>query len=156
MTVNERLLLRQLAVEGKNDQYIRENFRRIQEFMDALETSGATNISNVINNLVDPVWEKINDAVGAGATKAVDVIPVSSFNRVTYMCVVKDTGTNITKTFNIQVRYENGAVNDTVYSREGIGIDYAVGAILNGGNMELTVTNNEANNITISLGRLVQ
>lgn len=62
MTKKTDLLLRQLEQKSTNDQYVRENFRRIQEYMRDNEATGdtlVTQINNIVSGATTPDTAKL-------------------------------------------------------------------------------------------------
>lgn len=154
------LLLQQLQTKYPNDTYVRENFRRIQDFIDKGEfgTGGGDEITNITNNFttVNGIWEEVTDTVSASSSKVVDTVALADFSAIEYKVTLFNTANNKTKKFTLDVVYENSAVSDTLYAKRGSALNYGIAAAINGSNMEITVTNNEAYDLEVSLGRLIQ
>ena len=150
------LLLQQLEIASKNDPYIRENFRRIQDYFDQNNLgSGTTTINNTTIQGTS-LWKDVNDTVPASSTKVVDSIPVANFVNLDYKCTVFNQPNSVTKAFDLKVIYDGSILKDVLFGKVGSIINYDINVNLNAGNMEISITNNESYDLDVSLGRLIQ
>lgn len=100
-------------------------------------------------------WVKFSDHVTNGTTKAIDTIALSDFNGASYEITVYNRTQSVARTFKITINNANGALKDIVSGRIGTPIDYKIDAIVNAGNMELELTNNELYGLDVSVARLI-
>lgn len=150
------LLLQQLEIASKNDPYVRENFRRIQDYFDQNDLGGSTVINNNTTIQGQSLWKDVTDTVPASSTKVVDTVPVASFVNLDYKCTVFSQANSVTKAFDLKVIYDGSALKDILFGKVGSIINYDINVNLNAGNMEISITNNELFDLDVSLGRLTQ
>jgi len=149
--VSIKLLLKEIR-----DPYIRENFKRILKELETLDTSGGGNTINNITNITNlGLWTEINDVVSGSSSKVVDSIALGDFHTVKYKFSVYNDTESKTKTFEMTVNKEGTALKDSISNRLGSSFNMALTANVNSGNMELTLFNNEAYNLTVSAAKLV-
>ena len=79
---------------------------------------------------------------------------MDDFNSSTYFISVVDNTGNTVTTFKMSVKSDGSTLKDSVYDKLSGGIDYAISAVINAGNMELQFTNNELNDLSVTYGRL--
>ena len=113
---------------------------------DLLQYDSATN--KWIN--VAPIWEEFEGTVTNGTTGTLDTIDVNNFSIVKYIVSIDDTTNNKTTILEMMVRNINGSISDTVYGKLSGGIDYAINAINDSGNLKLQLQNNESVDLTIT------
>jgi len=52
------------------------------------------------------------------------------------------------------VKNDGSGLTDTVYDKINGGVDYTIGAVINVSDMELRLTNNEANSLDVTIVRV--
>jgi hypothetical protein len=98
------------------------------------------------------IKKKANVEIGASLL-VVDSLPLDQFCALDYFLCFKKDGLNSTKAFKVLVRKTETNVEDSVYSRNGTGIDVDFFVNVNGSNVELQVTNNEAVAVELTFAR---
>lgn len=99
-------------------------------------------------------WSTISDTVAASSTRVVDTISLSNFNSSIYEITIYNTTQSVARTFKLVVNNANGALKDQLTNKVGSSINYDIDAISSGGNFELTITNNESYNLSVSIAKL--
>lgn len=140
------------------DTYIREAFRRIRILLQELDTASDNSTSsgdvlNIINSV--SVWKKITTNANASSSTIVDQVAITDFSTIKYIIDIQDTINNKTRSMEMIINNENGSIKESVFGRIGSGIDFSISPVNNSGTMELTITNNEVNGLSVSLARLV-
>lgn len=148
----------ELLIAELKDPYIRENFRRLKQILkdldSRLEDTGSS--GDIINNLLAvSTWQKISANVATATTAPINEISINDFKTLKYIVSLRDEVDNKTSTFEITIKNENGSLNDTVFAKISGGIDYNVNAVNNSGVMELNITNNTLNTLSIVMARLI-
>lgn len=139
------------------DTYIRESLRRIRVALQDLDSrtdssTSSGDVTNIINSL--SVWKKINTNANASTTTIVDQVAVTDFGTLEYTISIEDTVNNKTRSMKMMINNENGSLKDTILGRIGTGIDFSIEPVNNAGTMELRITNNEVNGLSVNMARL--
>ncbi len=95
------------------------------------------------------------DTILAGATKAVDAIPLSAFSALEYFVNTKSSSPDQRKFLKVLVQKTDMNVETQVYARNGDPLNIEVDAFVNGGNAELRLKNNEAFTIELAATRII-
>lgn len=103
---------------------------------------------------VNPTWSVIPNNAGASSTTILDQINISNFIVAKYIVAIRDDTNNNTVSFELTVNNNNGTLKDSISSRLGSGINYAISADNNAGTMEINLINNETNIVTVNMARL--
>lgn len=99
-------------------------------------------------------WTLLNNTISASSNLTFDTIALTSFKHAEYIITYEDTVTNAVKSFHLGVVNDNGSLKDSVTHKKGSNIDVDVDADVNAGNFELNFTNNESNDVTISVAKI--
>lgn len=97
---------------------------------------------------------KISDTVAASSVKIIDTISTSTTKSVKWFLTVTNTNTNDRQTSEVLAQHRNGS--SPSYNRFGLigdSIDLSVDVLINASNLELEITNNETDDISISARR---
>jgi hypothetical protein len=95
------------------------------------------------------------DTILAGATKAVDAIPLSAFSALEYFVNTKSTVPDQRKFLKVLVKRTETDVETQVYARNGDPLNIELEAFVNGSNAELRLKNNEAFTIELAATRII-
>lgn len=147
-----------LLLKEINDPYVQENFYRLKLYLQRLQTGG-TGGTTIINqggggNAVDSVWEKINKTAPAGSTIVADSNSLSSFRQLEYIINYRNTVTLREKGLKVTVVKDDTVINEQVYARTGAPLSVGLNMVINGGNVELQIENNELNAVNVSFAKL--
>ena len=148
-----------LQLKEIRDPYIRENFKRLLKGLDDVGDAGnVTNITNIVNNILSgsAVWTKFTDVVTLSSSKVIDSIVLANFNAVKYIITLYNTAQGESRYFEMVVVNQGGTLKDSVVAKLGSSLNYSINTTVNAGSMELTLFNNEAFNLDVSIGRLIQ
>jgi len=96
--------------------------------------------------------EQVTDTIPAFSSNVVDSIDLSDFFSLEYSFHLTN-GTKV-RSFKCIVTYDNGFLTDQVYSRSG-SLNVGIDIVINGVNMDLQITNNEASEVDLTLTRLI-
>jgi hypothetical protein len=93
---------------------------------------------------------KISDTVLASSSKIVDTINTSTSKSVKWILAVTNTTTNDTQTSEVLAQHRNGiSPSHNRFAVIGDTINLSVDVVINASNLELEITNNETNDISI-------
>jgi hypothetical protein len=95
------------------------------------------------------------DTILAGATKAVDAIPLSAFSALEYFVNTKSESPVKAKFLKVLVSKTDTEVETQVYARRGDQIDIEIDAFISGANAELRIKNNESFSLEIAATRII-
>lgn len=98
--------------------------------------------------------EVLNDLVNASSTKTIDTVPLTDFRRIDYSVALSNDSEGKTRSFDLTVINEGGTLTESVKDKLGKNINYAVNVSVNGGNLELDITNNEIFNIDVDYTKI--
>lgn len=145
------LLLQQIP-----DPVLRENFRRIKFSIQDLK-DGQTTITNTVNVVSSTanVWVKFDNSIPASTTKVIDQVTLASFTSVKYILSLFSASNNLTKYYEVGIIKLGTNVNHSIGKRLGTGMSLALDANVVSGNLELSVTNNEAYSVGLSAAKLI-
>lgn len=113
--------------------------------------------SPFINVPVTPTLQPIGGVVivNAGATVVVDAIPVSDYRGTKWFVSVVNHHNGNVEMYEIFGVHQNGInPSHTLYSIQGNGVNHIQDVTIAGGNLQLEITNNEANEIIVYLTRV--
>ena len=148
----------ELLITQLKDAYVRENFRRIKQIINDLETRVDDNSvsDTVINQIVNAsVWQRTSGLnAPSSSTTVIDQKNINDFVSMKYVVSIRDNTANKTTAFEILITNENGTLKDSVYTKIHGGISYALNVVNNSGVLELQLTNNEANDFAVSIAKL--
>jgi len=100
---------------------------------------------------VDPsLWAHVSDTVTASATKVVDTVALADFKSIEYFVNVNNDANDKSKSFTLRVVNLNTSLKDSLFGKIG-SASMAIDAIINGGNMDIEITNNEIFDLGVSL-----
>lgn len=102
-----------------------------------------------------PVWVRFTDIVNSDTTKIIDTLALSSFTAIKYLISIREQTNNKTTMVEMNLKNENGSLQDTIYGKLSGSIDFGISAISNSGNMELVLINNESIQVSISAAKVV-
>jgi hypothetical protein len=100
------------------------------------------------------VWSKFADAINGSSSKTIDTISISDFVSVVYKVTLYNTVEGKAKSLEITVNNSNGTLKDFISGKLGANINFSIDAVVNSGNLELNITNNETYNLDVSIARL--
>ena len=100
-------------------------------------------------------WKKKRAIVAASSTAAVHTVPLTKFRTIQYVITLYNTTEDKTKSMNLLVHQEGGALTNTVWARIGKNLTLKVTTELVSGSMELTVENSELFPLTVEVGYLI-
>ena len=99
-------------------------------------------------------WQKKKGSLLSSATVVVDSFIGDSFDGLEYYLLFRNAGGDLVKSLKLSVHKVDGDVRDLVYAKYGNNIKIDVSTALNGGNFELTLTNNELFTVDYRIARL--
>jgi hypothetical protein len=114
-------------------------------------------ISPYLTLSVTPALQAITGVVivNSSTTVIVDTIPVSDYRGAKWFVAVVNHHTNDVEMYEVYGIHQDGTLPfQTVYSSQGNGVSHLVDVTISGGNLQLEITNNEANEIVIYLTRV--
>jgi hypothetical protein len=88
----------------------------------------------------------------ASSTQLIDSSPLSRFRALEYLVQVNDLADQ-TKSFKLLVTQDDTGIKRQIYGRAGNALEIAVSAIVNGSDYELSITNNEAFDMSVTFVR---
>lgn len=95
------------------------------------------------------------DTILAGATKAVDAIPLSAFSALEYFVNTKGDTPTKAKFIKVLVQKTDTDVETQVYARRGDQLDIEIDAFISGSNAELRIKNNESFQLEVAATRII-
>ena len=98
-------------------------------------------------------WKCFSSSLANGEVKVVDTLPTASTDSAHYIVTMK-TATKI-KTFHLLALNDGGTMKDIIGPKLGQ-ISVNVTTQINGANIELELTNNEATTLDVAIARLKQ
>lgn len=102
-----------------------------------------------------PGTYKTGIVVSASSTTVIDeVVAVNNYSVKWILTIVDNTNTKMTSYEILAVNKFNSTINHNMSGRVGDLIFHGVNVVLNAGNIQLIITNNETNNIEVSLVRM--
>lgn len=107
-------------------------------------------------NSIPRVWKRIKSvSVAASTTTVIDSIPKDKVNSLEYDIDMRRGDNSSIKSLKLYVTQKASDTEDTVFARLGNNVDMAVQSQINGTDIELSVTNNEAFDVNINLARAI-
>ena len=107
-------------------------------------------------NSIPRVWKRISGVtVSAGATTVIDSIPKNKVNSLEYDIDIRRGNNANIKSLKLFVTQQASDTEDTVFARLGNSVNMVVQSQINGSDIELSVTNNEAFDVNINLARAI-
>jgi hypothetical protein len=150
---------KQLFLEQVTDYYIRENFRRLETQLKALESAGVVGPAGPQGDPGDPGLTQATDTGGAGGgTITGGNVTLASNRAVKYTVLTYNTVENVTKYEEIVVLNTDGTtggLKEVSAFKFGSVIDYTLAAAITAGNLELTITNNELYDLEIEISQVL-
>lgn len=145
-----------LLLKEVTDRYIQENFKRLEQAFNNLGNSTGSGITNVTNTTIESaaLWKGKQTTVIASATKVVDTIALNSILSLEYVFTIYNDSEQVVRSFNYKVLNLNGSISDVLFAKLGSAINIEVSSASNGGNLEITIKNNELYNLEVKLTRL--
>jgi len=146
----------ELLLTEMQDKYVRENIRRIKGYLQSLEerVGEGSSTTNITNNFSSSIWSREITEVASSSTESLDSIALSNFQTAKYIVSVFNSVANETSSFEMLVKNDGSGLTDTVYDKINGGVDYTIGAVINVSDMELRLTNNEANSLDVTIVRV--
>lgn len=115
----------------------------------------ANNVKQAIDELaIGSIWTKHLVNLPAGVSTVVSSTPVASFNTGQFIMDFT-TITNSKKKLSLDVLKNNSDTQDSVYSIIGSIININISTRILSGNVEVVCLNNEADDVTLSLAKLI-
>ena len=99
-------------------------------------------------------WTLISNTVNASSNLTFDTIALASFKSAEYIITYTNVTTSDVKSLKLSVVNDNGSLQDTVRDKKGANVDVDVSADVSGSDFQLNFTNNETDNIDISVAKL--
>jgi hypothetical protein len=103
----------------------------------------------------DSLWIKSQKNISASGNVIVDTIKLTSFRSIKYIVTVYNKGLDKGKTLEMNLLKENAGIKETIYGKIGVGVNIAMSTGINGGNLEITVQNNELFPVTCEFAKLI-
>jgi len=97
------------------------------------------------------VWNQKSDTIPGLTTIAADSLSLSNFFSATYLLSFNNASKN--KSFTLKINKGQNGLRSQVFAKSGTGLNITVEAIENGGQMEISITNNESFTINYTLAR---
>ena len=92
--------------------------------------------------------------VSGSSALVVDTVPTTDFRALKYFVSFHNITQDVAKYLEMNVVNENSSVSDSLSGKLGSSIDVDTGAAISGSNLELTITNNETYDVTVSLAKI--
>lgn len=153
------LLLTEQSEILRKDPRIRENFRRLRDFVndlqrqiDSIEVGPGDDVISTI--LGSSLWKTVNSQVVGGNTTDVDGLPLATFRAVKYIINIFNDAESASKTMELLINNENGSLSDSIFGKIGSIIDVEVDVVVSGSDMRIRVTNNETYNLGVTIARV--
>lgn len=152
---------KKLLLEQVKDTYIRENFRRVEFLINELETVGVGSVGpqGEQGEQGDPGLTQNTDTPSSGGgTITGGNITLADNRAVKYTILVYNSDENVTSYQEFVVLNINdttaGLLNSSAF-KFGAPISYTVDSGVSGGQIELTVTNNEAYPLQVEITQVL-
>ena len=102
-------------------------------------------------------WTRLHTSVGPGPASSVaaDTQPVASLRGATYIITLWNDAEAVVKQFHVDVAARSGDLNYSVSTKLGDSVAAHATVALQGSDMVLTVTNDEAFSLEVELNRLI-
>ena len=142
------------------DRYVQENFKRIEKHAECVEkdlkslegNSGGDGGDTIIN--VNGAWTKDTDTVPALSSKVVDIVALANFHNLDHIFVIYNDAEAKTRRLQLTTVKEGATIRTSVYGRSGSLTNVQVSTVINSGNAEVTITNNNNYQLNVSYAKL--
>ena len=143
------------------DRYVQENFKRIEQHAECVEkdlktlegnTGGGDGGDTIIN--VNGAWTKGTDTVPALSSKVIDTVALVNFHNLDHIFVIYNDAESKTRRLQLTTVREGATIKTSVYGRSGSLPNVQVSTVINSGNAEVTITNNNNYELNVSYAKL--
>jgi len=141
------------------DPKIQENFKRIEKHAEgvckdlkSIDSSGGDGGDTIIN--VNGAWTKGSDTVPALSSKVVDLVALVNFHNLDHIFVIYNDAEEKTRRLQLTTVREGATIRTSVYGRSGTLPNVQVSTVINSGNAEITITNNNNYELNVSYAKL--
>lgn len=107
-----------------------------------------------VSNVLSALSGVKKDLIPTLSTKTIDSQDLNSFFSIQYKVTIYKETQNLERTFSLTVLKSGSDVNDQLYARTGNG-DLSVSVVINSGNAELQITNNESFDVNVKYTKLI-
>ena len=101
------------------------------------------------------VWQRSRVIVDANTTKVVDTLPILNFGFVHYYVHIRDVDSTRANSFQISVQRDDTGLTEIVFAKFGSQLDFDITSAEVGGQLQLSLENNEAFNVEFRFARLI-
>lgn len=151
-----------LNLEKIEDIYVRENFRRLRQLLEEIQTGGGsggqfTFNAETVTQLLESagLWQPLTLSIPAGATRVLDSIPYANFHMVKYVSVLYNLSAGVSRGFELSVYSVGGLPKDVLGPKGGSPVNCSIVAATNGTNMDVAITNNEIYQLELTAAKLL-
>lgn len=148
-----------LLLKEIQDPYVQENFYRLKQWIEQNDVGGlSSGDGGSSNNLIigdADIWDEQSKSLAASSLNVTDTIPMVAFRQVIYNINFKDSTSETYKSLKLTVTKDDNSLKDQVSNILGSPISLEINPVINGSNMELQITNNEAFIVDVRIARLV-
>lgn len=112
-------------------------------------------LSGEFERFCPPIWQKVSFSIPASSSQVVYSGPSANFHHGDFIMNFVLSSTNASRSLKFVAVRDDASMKDQVYSRLGAAFSIGVSSQINGSNVEVTVSNNEASSVDLIMAQLI-
>lgn len=100
------------------------------------------------------IWKRGGATILAASSEIIDIVAESEFQSIFYHMSIYNKSEPVTKFLDMTIGFKNSGLISIVKNKAGDSINFELSEATNSGNMELTLTNNEAYELVVQFAKL--